>query len=139
VAAANGLGCHAACGAASTPAGGTSQVLSVRHEGTMKNWLLSFISRSCSFLAVGVILLAIALHLLTGHAAWFTEVMYRKGGPHEMDAETLHSLAVAQAWSVHRIHTFYLTIVALLLGVIATLAFCWLKEVNHSENQSPSQ
>ena len=32
VAAANGLVCHADCGAAGTPAGGTSQVLSVRHK-----------------------------------------------------------------------------------------------------------
>ena len=32
VAAANGLGCHADSGAVGTPAGGTSQVLSVRHK-----------------------------------------------------------------------------------------------------------
>ena len=76
----------------------------------------------CSLTASGLVALAtLALHHLSGHAAWFTDTMFKKGGLHEMTYEELHAFAVKTKWEFHSMQTRYLVAIAILLAVIGVL------------------
>jgi len=105
----------------------------------MKQLLLSITWKVCALLVIGVVIWAAILHMLTYHAAWFTDVMFKKGGLHEMNAESLHALAVKGKWDLHRLHTFYLSIIAVLLAVIAVLSMKCLDEIDRSKTTKSEQ
>ena len=84
----------------------------------------------------------VGIHLLSGHAAWFADTMYKKGGLHEMGAADLHKHLVDAMSAIHTWHIRYLVAITVLVAALGAVLVLYARAIDRLEaakNGGPNQ
>ena len=85
---------------------------------------------------------SVGIHLLSRHAAWFADTMYKKGGLHETGAEDLHKHLVDAMWAIHTWHIRYLVAITVLVAALGAVLVLYSRAIDRLEvaiNGTPNQ